>query len=902
MQIEKVLSQIKVVELGHFISAPICGLILADQGADVIKIRNPTVATENSFDPIIDAILERGKTILEIDLNVNVEKEILMDILTKADVVIDNYKPNWLEKYNINIEEIRKNKNPRLIYCKISAFPQGDPRSKYIGYEAIAGMAGFLYEKVLKKPHYHDFSIGSVISGILSTIGIVAALITREKYGISQNINTNLYESDIFAQILQVMLFTGVPRSFLGLKMAATPFMGAWECKDGEYIYVHITKPEHNYGVIEKIKQIGFQQEINQLNAIMSDETRKDPTQVKSVAEAKKIIALMKKIYKQKTADEWEEILGKEYCVIKIRTLEEWIKEVEKNHMSDVIQFKDPILNDLKSPGPITTVFSIKNNEKLDKNKINSINLNSINSDEYLKKFNGFGKKILKIKEKGILKEIFKDNIQEDNLSRINLNNSKHSNVAASNIKPLEGIKVLDVSRIIAGPFCARILAELGADVISIQSPTRLDWALAFHVLFNVGKKSVTINFKDPNDKQRLYELIKNYKPDVFIQNYRSLEFAQSIRMDFDTIKELAPGIVYGYLNAYGIVGDWEFKPAFEQVIQAVSGVQKSFAKGGKPRLFPYPILDLGAGLMGSFGILLALYDKVRNKKMKNNKSNNNIGIIEDKDSYFVTTHMTLMAMYLQIIEFAEFQRIKMLNSAENFQINALISKDPIISNIFRIKHSSIGFVARRSDIIRFLKNIKIPNRLNDEINRISERIKDFYVFFNQSPKDFPNSNSIANNCNYAQILDENNEINKSINKILSTLFKKQRYSTLESKIRKISMENKIGIMKRHKIKKLFKYQQKYPAITKPIGIKKEFDGVGKLTYLRLPLHLFKTPIVDLKPAPIRGNDTIEILSKYCSSLPASNGIIEYPKNTPLLKWLWNFIVWGLFAIRIGNV
>lgn len=144
-----ILHKIKVIEIGHYISAPIVGMMLAEQGAEVIQIVNPR---ETSPDPVMDAILSRGKKCYPLDLTEKANRELLINLISVADIVIENYAPETLVRFGIKIEEIRALRNPRLISCSIPAFPVGDSRSDAVGYEGIAGMAGLIYEKPLSNP------------------------------------------------------------------------------------------------------------------------------------------------------------------------------------------------------------------------------------------------------------------------------------------------------------------------------------------------------------------------------------------------------------------------------------------------------------------------------------------------------------------------------------------------------------------------------------------------------------------------------------------------------------------------------------------------------------------------------------------------------------------------------
>jgi len=191
----------------------------------------------------------------------------------------------------------------------------------------VAGAAGGLFEKPLGPPRHHVFPLGSVLAGLFAGSAVVAALIARLRDGRGQDAEVSLLRSNYFAQILQVLMKTGIPRGFLALRMIGTPFMRSWPCRDGRYIYLHITLPAHAARILDLLDAQGFHDPVRALRAVTSAETLRDPSQVKSIAEAKKIKRLYEQVFLQRTADEWERSLGREFCCIKVRTAQEWLRD-----------------------------------------------------------------------------------------------------------------------------------------------------------------------------------------------------------------------------------------------------------------------------------------------------------------------------------------------------------------------------------------------------------------------------------------------------------------------------------------------------------------------------------------------------------------------------------------------
>jgi len=705
-----ILKGVKVVELSHFLSAQITGMLLAEQGADVVQIINPN---EINGDPVLDAVLGRGKTQITLDLKNNENISKLKELLSHADIFIENYAPGTLKKLGINIDQIRETVNSKLINCSIPAFPTGDSRSESIGYESIAGMAGMLYEKPFNDPFYFDIPMGSMLGGIYASIGLISALISRNRDGYGQYVEASLYGSNIFAEVLQVLVLTGAPRMFFPFKMLGTPFMGVWKCLDNRYIYVHITQPIHNAKMIDLLEKEGYIEDIKELRGIMSPGTIKDPTLVKNIKEAQGIKRVMQRIYGTRNADDWERLFGSDLCCIKVRYFNEWAEDSIKAGMDDVIKIDDPIFGNLNIPGPAITfsdAASVLTPRKIDSTQISDI-LNSWKKDQ-----------------------------PKNPLNKLKVSSESES----QRLPPLHGVKVLDLSRIIAGPFSARILAELGADVLSIQSPTNLDWALTFHVVFNAGKRSVTLDLAKEEEKAQFWTLLEKFQPNVFIQNYRNLDLSKQIGVDYESIKSKLPNVVYTYLNAYGTKGEWQYRPAFEQIVQAITGVQMEYVKGKKPKTLSVPILDLSAGLMGSYATLLGIY----NQQMSGN------GI-------FSNVHMTGIAMILLAYNFAKSQRQNALSTAQSRGYNVNYHPDhEIESAIFKTKDSYMCISGPKADLITwFMKNGLQPN-----LNATTE------------------------------------EFSSIVNK-MRKIFQKRKCIELENDLKTSGLNKTIGIMPRFKVK-----------------------------------------------------------------------------------------------------
>ncbi|MBM4337797.1 MAG: CoA transferase [Deltaproteobacteria bacterium] len=173
----------------------------------------------------------------------------------------------------------------------------------------------------------------------------------------------------------------------------------------------------------------------------------------------------------------------------------------------------------------------------------------------------------------------------------------------APGARPLSGVRVLDLTRVLAGPTCGRTLASHGADVLRIGSP-KLPSIAPFVIDTSHGKRSAHLDLDLPGDVERLRELSR--EADVFAQGYRSGALS---RRGFgpEALCELRPGIVYTSINCYGHQGPWALRPGWEQLAQAVTGIALEHGGASGPSLLPAAATDYNTGYLAALGTMIAL-------------------------------------------------------------------------------------------------------------------------------------------------------------------------------------------------------------------------------------------------------------------------------------------------------
>ena len=192
-------------------------------------------------------------------------------------------------------------------------------------------------------------------------------------------------------------------------------------------------------------------------------------------------------------------------------------------------------------------------------------------------------------------------------------------------IGALSGIKVIDLTRVLSGPFCTMLLADMGAEVIKIEPPKgdnvrnqgdMVDGYSSYFAQFNRNKKSVILDLYVESEKDILKSLLSD--ADVIVENFKAGVF-DKMGFDYDTLKSINPKLISASVNGFGSKGEMSDRPAFDFIAQALSGFMSlNGTEESGPMRAAMPISDLVAGLYCAFGIVCALQS--RNKTGKGQK------------------------------------------------------------------------------------------------------------------------------------------------------------------------------------------------------------------------------------------------------------------------------------------
>ncbi|HLZ68511.1 MAG TPA: CoA transferase [Dehalococcoidia bacterium] len=563
------LSGVRVLDLGQYIAGPLASMLLGDLGADVVRIDPP--GGPRMQGPA-NATWNRGKQAFALDLKSEAGRERACQLIAAADVLIENFRPGVMARLGLGAGELCA-ANPRLIYCALPGFAGDDPRAGVAAWEGVVGAATGTYATRLEGDNggegavFTAVPISSAYAAFLGATSVVMALIARERDGQGQRIEVPLFDATFTA-----IGARGI--TFHDPSAAPPPRGSAWvrqyECADGRWVQFHAANTRF---ILQFIKAAGVEQWQSEG---LADRQRLNGDRALSA----ELLARMVALFKTRTAQEWEDLVNAAGTPTAIcRESAEWLEHPHARGSRMIVEVEDPEYGPMLQPGVQARLLGTPG-EVRPRPTAHSTALPP--GDPWPR--------------------------PQLTLSGNSPALCTPSSDGAVPLSALQGVKVLDLCIILAGPTCGRTLAEFGADVIKIDAPER-EGGVAFHQDVNRGKRSILLDLKSNEGREVFWTLVD--EAEVVVQNYRD-GVVQRLGVDYEAVRRRKPRIVYASLNAYGHVGPWAQRPGWEQLAQAATGMQARYGRGGMPVLQPFPVNDYGTGIMGAYAVAAALYHRQR--------------------------------------------------------------------------------------------------------------------------------------------------------------------------------------------------------------------------------------------------------------------------------------------------
>ncbi len=539
---------LRVIDFSWGMAGGIATMVLADNGAEVIKVEPPT------GDPFrhLPAFRQwhRGKKSLVLDLKTAYGKHTAQSLAATADVVTESFRPGVADRLGIGYEELLTN-NPGLVYCSITGFGESGAYAQYKAYEGVvqakAGrMSWFGGQLDRPGPAFAAVPVASFGASQLALQGILAALYVREKTGHGQKVHTSLLHAvgcyDMFNWAIG-QLRERFPKDFPALRSLGPSY----------HYLVAVTKDGHWI----QFANAGQRQFRAFLRAVEMEEVFEavgagDQRMVFQATTFEELWELLLLKIQERSLAEWMDIFlaDPDISVEPIRDTQSAMEHPQMLHNGHVIEIEDPEVGKIKELGPLVQLAATPS------------------------QIGGSSPELGR--DAGMLP------LQGRSSAAILPNTSKPPKHA------LDGVTILELASFYAGPFGTSLLADLGARVIKIEPLDGDPMRVSENALKTTqGKESICLDLKRQQGKEIFYRLAE--KADLLMHTYRA-GVAERLGIDYGTLKQINPNLVYLYASAYGSSGPFVHRPAYHPTFGAISGGAAYQAGDGTP---PTPGQDM---------------------------------------------------------------------------------------------------------------------------------------------------------------------------------------------------------------------------------------------------------------------------------------------------------------------
>ena len=615
---QRPLTGVKVVDFGQYIAGPAVGMLLGDLGATVIKVDPPAGPM---WDSPANATLNRNKLIVNIDLKSEQGVADALALCAEADILIENFRPGKLTKLGIDFAKLR-DARPELITLSIPGFASNDEERRELrAFESIvAASSGVFTDMGLNRvlmglnPSFSPLPLSSAYASQIAASSTVLALQSRQLTGMGDHIEVPLCAAVMEGLCYNSIKVENMPERYLtqreteierrrteGLPMSVSydelqelldPFFRSYMCKDGRMFYV--VCPSHKFHAKRCLEVLGIYDEMVERGLTSEDDTYKPWSEWESRTSlgvypmpkdwADKLADRMKEVFMTRTSHEWTKMFGRGGVPgAPQRWLQEWVHDEFAENAGLMIDVWDPEYGDMTQPGPVVWM------EESGQEALSPQPRRWGDVPEALAIFR---------KIPTVLPDPQKDEGKGW----------------------LDGLRVLDLCNVIAGPHSASYLARFGAEVIKLDpaQPLYDSWNTVVYGLSQMrGKRSILADIKSRHGKQVLVDLIKSV--DVVVWNAPDSQIKR-MGLDADSLRKINPDVIFCKLDCFsgvnrGVRTDYI---GYDDLVQAVTGIMLRF--GGamdRPEEHAHVgTIDVMCGFGGALSVAAALYQKYRHGRI----------------------------------------------------------------------------------------------------------------------------------------------------------------------------------------------------------------------------------------------------------------------------------------------
>ncbi|MEI4263624.1 CoA transferase [Roseovarius sp. D0-M9] len=575
------LENIRVLDFGQYLAGPLVGMMLADMGAEVIRIDRPCGPVWN--DPAAE-MLSRGKSSLVLDLKSSVGLRTAEALVARSDVVIENFRPGVMNKLGLGPDRLQQI-NPGIIALSLPGFASTDPDlAKVAAWEAIiAARTGQFTDMGLNRrlmginTSFTPLSLASAYGAAFGTLSVLFALGARDRNG-GEHIEVPLASALLEGLVYNCEQIQDYPerykspreveldrRAAEGLAMDLSydeltefldPFYRTYRCADGRGFYVVAGSiATHPHRVLETLGLGDLADELPDFDPYLDSAQWPDQWSLRNypvgVRDRKRVADAMQAAFLTKTATEWEDLFGRAKAPATAqRSTREWLADSHALASGIILEVESIRHGTMRQMGNVAWLADDPDaTAKCPEPELD-------NARTHLPK---------------LLEEAPRLHTGE-----------------AQNLPWLEGLRVLDLTNVIAGPTIGSTLVRFGAEVTLVQpvTPTVDPWnAVVFGLHAQRGKQSVLLNLRSEEGQNALQKLLE--RSDVVTINATDAQ-RDALGLSPERLKDINPRLILVQLDAFGgpHIGPKSDHLGYDDLAQAATGVMTRFGGGPDSSVF----------------------------------------------------------------------------------------------------------------------------------------------------------------------------------------------------------------------------------------------------------------------------------------------------------------------------
>ena len=559
---EAILDGVRIVDLSFGLAGAVATQMLAEAGADVVKVEPPGGDRLRELAPAAFATWNRSKRSAALDLRSAADRERLERLLAAADVLVHSFRPAKARSLGLDDESLAE-RYPRLVHCAVTGYPAGHADAERPGWDLLVQAREGLMDMQAgwrPGPFAWRFPAPSWGAAFLAAAGSVARLLQREDTGKGGAAHTSLAQG---LHLIQNMVWNRAEKPSPSLMVGrpgtlALPQIMMFECADGRWLQVLLIPPikvdiRQLALVVSSLRELGLQDEPFSLD-------------------------LLKRAIQRHPCDVWVDAFrAVDLAVEPIQQLGDLFTHPEVTANEFAVEVDDPRFGRTRQAGaPFRT------------SPPSRVRSPAPRAGEHTAE---------------VLAEAESRPAAP----------ACEARGARTRAAPLEGVRVLDFGAFVAGPLASMLLADLGADVIKVEpvrgEPTR-NWRDGYYVAANRGKRGLAVDLRTPEGREILRKLVRS--ADVVHHNMRPAPAAK-LGIDEAAVRAERPDVVFGHGSAYGVRGSRADWPGYDSVFQSLAGWSFALAGEGNEPLFNHlGNLDTLTAASSAVATLLALYHRRR--------------------------------------------------------------------------------------------------------------------------------------------------------------------------------------------------------------------------------------------------------------------------------------------------